>query len=803
MTTSHLLERSSYIFNLAAIPTAVAAAALLLFGLLVWLREPTSSVKKAFLLTALAVGAWLFSVTWMYSAATAGVARWWAKTAYLIVPFICSGLYHLTIVALGINYRRQKLIWLSWIVSGFFAGASLGTNWLIGGVHHYWWGFYPKFNWLMIPFVMFFFSIILVSIWHFWHASRLTPPGVRRHRLELLLIAFAFTFLALFDYGATWGIDFYPAGYLPISGFLICIAVLILRHEFIDRVGLQPKEGQEPTTDAVLVFDKDGVITLANPGACQLFGHKDGTLTGQNVSAVTSGLFTQEVVAELLETGRLDALDPAAGVRQERLGNLSITASVIRDRARNPLAIVCILRDLREPSRADGDPNHQALYDPLTKLPNRVLFTDYLKHALGRAKRHSNYFFGVLFLDLDRFKIVNDSLGHAEGDQLLHAIARRLERCLRPGDAIARLGGDEFAILLDDIKDVSDATRIAERIHKEVTAPFVLAGQEIFTTASIGITLSEERYELPEQILRDADTAMYRAKALGKARHAIFDTGMHAHAVTQLKLEADLRRAVEHNEFLVHYQPIVSLSGGRVMGFEALVRWQHPTRGLIAPLEFIPVAEETGLIIPIGQWVLRDACRQLHAWNHRFPVNPPLSISVNLSSKQFLQPNLTEQIRRVLKESRLDPRHLRLEITESVIMEKAETTSATVHELKAMGIQLYIDDFGTGYSSLSYLHRFSIDALKIDRSFASRMHVSRKDLEIVRTIIALAQNLGIHAIAEGVETGEQLAQLRALKCEFGQGYFFSKPVAAEEADALMAAAFVDERDFIAPLQKEQ
>jgi EAL domain-containing protein (putative c-di-GMP-specific phosphodiesterase class I) len=278
---------------------------------------------------------------------------------------------------------------------------------------------------------------------------------------------------------------------------------------------------------------------------------------------------------------------------------------------------------------------------------------------------------------------------------------------------------------------------------------------------------------------------------------------MHAHAVTQLKLEADLRRAVEHNEFLVHYQPIVSLSGGRVMGFEALVRWQHPTRGLIAPLEFIPVAEETGLIIPIGQWVLRDACRQLHAWNHRFPVNPPLSISVNLSSKQFLQPNLTEQIRRVLKESRLDPRHLRLEITESVIMEKAETTSATVHELKAMGIQLYIDDFGTGYSSLSYLHRFSIDALKIDRSFASRMHVSRKDLEIVRTIIALAQNLGIHAIAEGVETGEQLAQLRALKCEFGQGYFFSKPVAAEEADALMAAAFVDERDFIAPLQKEQ
>jgi diguanylate cyclase (GGDEF)-like protein/PAS domain S-box-containing protein len=791
-----LFDPASYSMSLFAVPTLFGAVIILSLTFLVWYRDRVSPIRTAFLLTAVAVAAWLASLTVMFSATTPAVARWWARAGYLAVPFICTALYHLTVAALGQDHR-QTFAWASWSVSAFFAGASIGTNWLIRGVDPYWWGFYPRFNWLLIPFVAFFFSLMLVTFQQLRHTLMRTPLYPRRRGLHLFAAAFPFTLLSIIDYAATWGVQIYPGGYLPISGFVIYAAVLILRQELVTP-GIDPDVAPDGLADAMLVIDKMGTITLANAAAAELFGQNHSTLVGQSVMTASRGFFTPDLLEALFGNGHVDGHDSPASMRRERLGNVEVSASVIRDQHGESLAVVCIIRDLRAHTGTDPEPNNQALYDGLTKLPNRVLFTDYLKHALVRTKHQEGYCFAVLFLDLDRFKIVNDSLGPAEGDQLLHAIARRLERCLRPGDAIARLGGDEFAMLLDDIKDVSDATRIAERIHKEVTAPFTLAGQEVFTTASMGIAMSVSGYDQPDQILRDADTAMYRAKALGKARHAVFDTGMHAHALTQLKLEGDLRRAVENEEFRLHYQPIVSLNGGRVIGFEALLRWQHPTRGLITPAEFIPVAEETGLIIPIGQRVLREACRQLYAWNHRFPVNPPLTISVNLSSKQFMQPNLLDQIRKALKESRLDPHRLQLEITESVIMEQAESTSATVHELKAMGIQLYIDDFGTGYSSLSYLHRFAVDALKIDRSFSSRMHVSRKDLEIVRTIIALAQNLGIHAIAEGVESVEQLAQLQALKCEFGQGYYFSKPIAAQEAESLMAAAFVDDGDLTAP-----
>ncbi len=448
---------------------------------------------------------------------------------------------------------------------------------------------------------------------------------------------------------------------------------------------------------------------------------------------------------------------------------------------------VGIQTDITERKQAEEQLQHNAFYDVLTDLPNRALFMDRLEHAIFRAKRCEDDLFAVLFLDLDRFKNVNDSLGHIVGDKMLIAIAKRLEANVRTGDTVARLGGDEFAILLEDIKSVSEAIYIAERIHKGLTLPLNLDGHEVFTTASIGIALSSAGYEQPVDILRDADIAMYRAKALGKARHEVFDKNMHDSAVALLQLETDLRRAIERQEFILHYQPVVSFKTNQITSFEALIRWQHPERGLVSPLEFIPVAEETGLITLIGWWVLREACRQLRLWQIEFSTLAPLSISVNLSGKQFSQPNLVEQIAEILQETNLDASSLKLEITESAIMENVEEASAMLGQLRKLGIELYMDDFGTGYSSLSYLRRFPIDTLKIDRSFVSQMTVDNEHIEIVRTIVMLAHNLSMNVIAEGVETAEQLTQLKSLQCEYGQGYFFSKPVDAQQARSLIAA----------------
>ncbi len=428
-----------------------------------------------------------------------------------------------------------------------------------------------------------------------------------------------------------------------------------------------------------------------------------------------------------------------------------------------------------------------AFHDALTGLPNRSLLTDRLRQAIQHTVEREDHHYGVLFLDMDRFKNINDSLGHVAGDRFLVMIARRLENCVRPGDMVARLGGDEFAILLDNLEDFEDAERVAARVQKELTRPFNLNGHEVYTTASIGITLSTIGYEHPENVLRDADTAMYRAKENGKARHEVFDTVMHARAVALLQLESDLRRAVERGELRVHYQPIVRIEDEKIAGFEALVRWQHPERGLVPPGEFIPVAEETGLIVEIGQWVLEESCRQMREWQKLSPVFRPLTVSVNLSCKQFAQPDLIERIKRTLRETDLDPRCLKLEITESVMMQSAETASSMLKQLRALGIHVGIDDFGTGYSSLSYLHRFPVNQLKIDRYFIGRMGAGDENSEIVRTIITLGSNLGMEIVAEGIETVEQLAQLRALKCEYGQGYFFSKPLEGQGAEALLLA----------------
>jgi diguanylate cyclase (GGDEF)-like protein len=454
--------------------------------------------------------------------------------------------------------------------------------------------------------------------------------------------------------------------------------------------------------------------------------------------------------------------------------------------------------DVTDLKRAEAKRVHGALYDTLTGLPNRLSLMERLQDASDLASRKPEYLFAVLFIDLDRFKMINDSLGHAIGDQLLSKISARLSHCLRPCDTIARLGGDEFVVLLEDMKTRDNAIVIAKRILREVSAPFTLDGHEIFTSASIGITFSSAGVNSPENLLRDADLAMYRAKTQGRGRYEIFHPRMHSSAVALLQMETDLRHALEREELKLYYQPIIALRTNRLVGFEALIRWQHPQEGLISPAEFVPIAEETGLIASIGWWILREACTQMRQWQQQFPDCQSLSVNVNLSSKQFT-PLLVEGIRQILAETGLEAQYLKLEITESVLMSHAESAIATLTQLKQLGIRLAIDDFGTGYSSLSYLHRFPIDTLKVDRSFICRVDVDGEQLAIVRTIITLAWNLGMEVVAEGVETPKQLAQIRSLRCEYAQGYLFSRPQDVQTIETLLIQELADGHFPIADL----
>jgi diguanylate cyclase (GGDEF)-like protein len=427
---------------------------------------------------------------------------------------------------------------------------------------------------------------------------------------------------------------------------------------------------------------------------------------------------------------------------------------------------------------------HAAFHDSLTDLPNRNLFMETLKYALEKNKHNTDFKFAVLFLDINRFKTINDSLGHSMGDRLILHVAKRLATSVREKDLVARFSGDEFAFILNNISDIEDAIQFAELIKTKISAPFTLSGRQVFTSFSIGIAMGSAEYEVAEDILRDADIAMYHAKEKEKD-FVVFNKNMHTRAVTLLQLETDLRTAIERDQLCMFYQPIINLDTMKLFGFESLVRWNHPTRGLVPPNEFIPVSEETGLIVPMTLWILRTSCRQMVEWQRKNPANKNLVVSVNLSGKHFAHKDLVEQIKNILIETEMNPAHLKLELTESAVMDNAENVISMMKQIRDLGIQLSIDDFGTGYSSLSYLHRFPINTLKVDRSFVSAMEDGSENGEIVRTVVALAKTLRLDVIAEGIETIHQLHQLRILGCEYGQGYLFSRPVPVEEAEKLI------------------
>jgi diguanylate cyclase (GGDEF)-like protein/PAS domain S-box-containing protein len=454
----------------------------------------------------------------------------------------------------------------------------------------------------------------------------------------------------------------------------------------------------------------------------------------------------------------------------------------VRDSKDVPVRMAGSQTDITDRKRVEQQLLHDAFHDSLTNLPNRALFADRLRQSCERARRTEGYSFAVLHADLDRFKVINESLGHAEGDVVLKEAAERMLPCLRPGDTLARLSADEFLILLEDVKDASEATRIAARITAEMAHPFIVDTHELVLTISIGIVLSPREHGRPEDYLREADLVMRKAKARGRARMEMFDAALYEITVARLQLETALQRALEHRELDVYYQPVIDLESGRLAGLEALVRWRHPQRGVLLPADFLPIAEEAGLIVAIDRFVLTSACAQLKQWLRDFPTLTDLTLSVNFSSRQFSEPDLLAFVTGVLAETELEPRHLSIEITEGTLVESMADTQSALFRLQALGIRIYIDDFGTGYSSLSYLHHFPIDMLKIDRSFVEQISSAEAHVPIVQTIISLAHSLGMQTVAEGVENLEQIRNLKSLKCKQAQGFYFSEPVDAHQTE---------------------
>ncbi len=931
---SALLKLSAYAYSVYALPTFIVAAACLVLGVAVVLRERGTRISLAFLAIVVLASTWLSSFSMMYLAVESATALAWGRLAYLSIPSLPPAIYLFSSLVLQ-NYRQHRArIWMGWGLALIWTPIFLFTDWIIDGTYAYSWGFYPCFTSLSVPYFIYFLIFLFVSLRMYWQASLSDQSQNQRARIRALMAAFGLGYFGLVDYLAVFGLDVYPFGYLAIFGFLVVAGWAIMKYQLVDITpSFAANEIISTMPDLLLVVDAERRIRVANQAACDMLGYRLESMLGLEISAVlhAEGIEwafgtgsrgpqpLRDVETQLYAQGG-DPLDmslsisPLSGRRGEMLGAV-LVARDIRERKQAAEALreseeryalaaggandglwdwdlrtgrmyfsprwkamlgyaeedvttestewferihtedleqfeielrahledasphfenehrllhrdgtyrwmlvrgsavrgldgaasrmAGSLTDITERKRTEQQLLHDAFHDDLTNLPNRALFLDRLGQALDRSRSRGRGHFAVLYMDLDRFKVVNDSLGHMIGDALLQLVAERLQTCLRKGDTVARLGGDEFGILLHDIRDFEEAGHVADRMHAAFRAPFDTHGHELFTSTSIGVAISSREYRLPDEILRDADIAMYQAKKLGSGKTVVFEAQMRRLPLTLLKMETDLHRALHREEFELHYQPIVELDTFAIVGLEALIRWRHPDLGPLPPSEFLPLAEETGLIIPLGRWILRTVCHQIKQLEEEGIHEPPLSISVNLSGSQLRQPDIQADLKDLLRESGIDPHRLKLEITENVLMEDLPAVHENIERLRHLGLDLHIDDFGTGHSSLSALHRLPINTLKIDRSFVTRLNGDAEALEVVDAIMALARSLRLNVIAEGIETNHQRSLLLDLNCRYGQGYLFSPPLPDEELAVFLKSSPLDLRSLISSSTSSQ
>jgi diguanylate cyclase (GGDEF)-like protein/PAS domain S-box-containing protein len=770
---AEIFDPASYAFNACALPTLATAVAMVLLALFVLVRERGSAESRQFSFLGMTISIWLTCFSIMYLAKDERVALVWARSAYLGIAFIPSALYNFArVVTLG---RRRRVAWAGWLISAAFALVIYRTDALVRDLYHYWWGFYPRFRWLGVPFLAFFFTMLVLTFREYWNDYRTASPGTHRLRTRSLMLGFGVAYLGSFDYVAAYGVPLYPLGYLAVLGFIGIAADTIRRYRLVDFTPAFAAEQILATVaDPVVVCDAEGRIRFTNDAARRTFGYDLGELAGAPIERLAEPAAGAAVRRHLAAGGTVRDEEMVFRTRDGEGVEVGVSLSPLLDARAVAVGAVLIARDVRARKRAESQIAYQASHDALTGLPNRSLFYERLTQTLALARRHGTRL-AVLFLDLDQFKVVNDTLGHAAGDRLLIEIAGRLEHTVRETDTVARVGGDEFTFLLPDVSEGADAARTAQKILDAVAQPLDVDGHRLYVTTSIGISLFPADGEEAAALLSSADIAMYRAKDLGRNGFQLSNPAMNAKSMARLTLERDLRLALERGELTLVYQPQAGVVSGQVLGVEALLRWNHPERGLVAPGEFIAVAEETRLILPLGEWVLRTACEQARRWQAE--GGPPLRVAVNLSALQFRQQNLVSTVAATLRDTGLDPGCLVLEITESAAMLNTDLTTEVLAELRGMGLRIAIDDFGTGHASLSYLKQFPIDALKIDRGFVADMEASREGTAIVTAIIGLAHGLGVAVIAEGVESESQLRLLAARGCDEYQGFLLSRPLA--------------------------
>jgi diguanylate cyclase (GGDEF)-like protein/PAS domain S-box-containing protein len=788
-----VFDLDAYQFNLLSVLNMTAALLVCYLGVFVFVRERYTPVSRAFQVMCLSAGSWLFCVSFLVAAVHEDDAFRWAKLLYIGDPLIPAAVFHFITSVLAQYERRKKQVRTAWAASAVFMLLLVSTDVFSSGLYHYSWGFYPKFTGKSVFFIGYFLFLLAATLRLLLDDYKNARPGsMRRMRARGFLQALLIAILGALDFLPNYGVPLAPVGALFVLAACGLAAQVIWLYRFVDVTpALAVNTIIDSMSDALLIVDPEGVIRHSNNAAARMFGMRKDVLQGKDTVELLPSEKLAGGVEELFSKSDVHSLETvydggAAGPRM-----LSVSASLIRDRRRRPAAVVYTAQDVTERRQAEEKIHFLAYYDPLTGLPNRTFYKEILGRAIAFAKRHKAVM-ATLFIDLDAFKQINDTYGHSAGDELLKAVAVQLTKCVRKTDYVARsedervpdtvsrLGGDEFIVLLNEIREGGDAARVALRILDMLSRPFVVGGHEVFVSASIGISLFPGDGDSVESLLMNADAAMYVAKDSGKNRYQFYTSEMNAASRERLGMEAELRRAVEAGQFLVYYQPRYELKSATLAGMEALVRWNHPTRGILLPEEFVPLAEETGLIIPLGELVLREVCRQAACWISEESCAVP--VSINLSGRQC-EPRLLDTIKQMLAEQSVEPRFLALEITESAIMLNPDKILELLKECRRLGMRIAIDDFGTGYSSLAQLRYLPVDALKIDRSFLKNALISERDAAVVRTIIAMGRELKLSVAAEGVETAEQFVWLRSLGCDEAQGYHFCAPVPAKEAAA--------------------